>query len=87
MSKHTYYVPTVVETEAKVTVTLSDPDDETKVYEQDGNISLCWADGMVGAIPVFDSHEAAKAYGGEDVEVYKLADFDDAGDDDVEEHY
>lgn len=33
---------------------------------------LCFAEGMVGAMPVFDTLEAAKEYGGEDCETVMI---------------
>ncbi len=36
-------------------------------------LELCWADGMIDAVPVFETYEDAKKYAGDkDVEIYKL---------------
>lgn len=32
------------------------------VFGQEHNLKLSWADGMVGAVPIFETKEAAESY-------------------------
>lgn len=45
---------------------------DVSVLGRDVGLPLCYADGMVGALPVFETREAAEVFAGDDYKIMEI---------------